>query len=327
MLPPIATLIAFYHTLLSTMANNYSTRACHGDACDGALDGGPSEECLALFSRRNDEEGLNEACNSQDPAVQTIADGEMSDADLHIQPPLANTQLLVPFNTPTKPFKSRALSPTVTPATPSLDHSWPSIENDLSTSFDSTEDDDSLFSSPFSQLDSLPRNVGLAIHGIYKKNGQPFDGLGSLTLHGSGRRPVTPLPTPAHELSHDLSVFHRAHSTAGHSISDVALSEFYDSFSSDPYHTNALEPISEAYDARPPDSPSHDVLEVSPPPSPSPSRLLNLARTTSKQISLPHAARSFRRLSRDLSTPTVSSQLKATYRRRAATESQPAWRF
>lgn len=248
---------------------------------------------------------------------------------------LARSQLSVPFNTPTKPVKSylgdrSSGSPIPTPSPPSLNQSWDSSLMSPSHSLEQSVADDFESSPTTCTPYKSTQGVGLGIEGLSKKSGDIFDGLGILSLHG-------------HRVSGSIAVA-RANDTEqnmgildANGLSEEALEQFYESFTTDPFHLRSLSPISEANDEIEPsfntdDGGQRDVF----------STLYTLSRIPIKSsprkartdfserprtpVSLPRAGRSFRRLTRDLSTPTVSSHLKSSQRRYSSMVSQPSWR-
>ncbi|KAF4574373.1 hypothetical protein EYR40_005910 [Pleurotus pulmonarius] len=251
----------------------------------------------------------------------------------------ARSQLSVPFNTPTKPVKSylgdrSPGSPTPTPSPPSLNQSWDSSlmspSHSAEQSFSDNYESSPTTCTPFKGT----KGVGLGILGLSKKNGDIFDGLGILSLHGhriSGSVAVARGNVPEQNMGDILDA---------NGLSEEALEQVYESFTTDPFHLRALSPISEANDeldlpsfTTDDDGDSQDVFSTlyTPrriPVKSSPRKVrTDFSERPRTPVSLPRAGRSFRRLTRDLSTPTVSSHLKSSQRRHSSMVSQPSWRI
>ncbi|KAF7433665.1 hypothetical protein PC9H_005627 [Pleurotus ostreatus] len=350
MLPSIATLIAFYHTFL-LMTTSHSAKYLNkliGSPDLERNDAGVDNKDKDIRERAQTWLGFDMGGNEV-PAFARYEKGEDQTPNVSLKPSVsaaesgdksgsARSQLCVPFNTPTKPVKSylgdrSSSSPIPTPSPPSLNQSWDSSLMSPSHSLEQSFSDDYESSPTTCTPYKSTREVGLGIQGLSKKTGDIFDGLGILSLHG-------------HRVSASVAVAQEndTEQTMGgildaNGLSEEALEQFYESFTTDPFHLRSLSPISEANDEL--DLPSfntdngdkRDVFLTSYTPSRIPIKSSpRKARTDFSErprtpVSLPRAGRSFRRLTRDLSTPTVSSHLKSSQRRHSSMISQPSWRI
>ncbi|KAF9498330.1 hypothetical protein BDN71DRAFT_420081 [Pleurotus eryngii] len=343
MLPSIATLIAFYHTFL-LMTTSHSAKYLNKLIESTDLernDAGMNDKDEDIRKRAQSWLGF-EFGGYKVPAFARYEKGEdqtpyVSAAESGDKLSSARSQLSVPFNTPTKPVKSylgdrSSGSPIPTPSPPSLNQSWNSSLMSPGHSLEQSFSDDSESSPTSCTPYKSTQGVGLGIHGLSKKNGDIFDGLGILSLHGHR---VSGSVAVAREDDADQSM---GGILDAHGLSEEALEQVYESFSTDPFHLRALSPISEANDEL--DLPSfttvdgdkQDVFSTSYTPSRIPIKSSprkarpDFPERPGTPVSLPRAGRSFRRLTRDLSTPTVSSYLKSSQRRHSSMVSQPSWR-
>ena len=133
-----------------------------------------------------------------------------------------------------------------------------------------------------------PKTTGLGIYGL-ASGGNPYHGLGILSLHSPTRRDET---------------------LSEQSISTTLLEEVLFTFTDDPFHTRALTPIPECeYEAAEEEAGKHSLV----PPETKPTEQQSPPRHRLKV------------LTRNLSTSTMSTMLKQAGRGRKL-RSGPVWR-